>query len=205
MDRLLHPVSPRGPRALPCNLHEDAPRLHGPALHLGCGPCAAPGWLNCDLRPAPGLQFCADLRRGLPLASGSLGCIAAIHLLQDLAYGDVVPALRELHRVLHPAGVLRLGLPDLDKAVRAYLAGDAGYFYVPDGDATRLGAKLVTQIIWYGSVRTPFNEDFARETLHAAGFDRIERCRFGETRSGIAGLCSLDNRERESFFIEAWK
>lgn len=172
-------------------------------LNLGCGPCAQAGWLNLDLRRADGVDVRADLLRGLPLADASIDCIAAIHVLQDLPWSQIEPALRELRRVLMPGGVLRLGLPDLDRAIQAYLSGDPGYFHVPDGDAASPGAKLVTQIVWYGSVRTPFTWDFARERLQAAGFCRIERCSYGCTHSIHADLAALDNRERESLFVEA--
>jgi SAM-dependent methyltransferase len=152
-------------------------------LNLGCGPQAAPGWLNCDLRDAPGVSVRADLRRGLPFADATFDCIAAIHVLQDLAWPELAPALAELRRVLKPGGVLRLALPDRD--------------------ARSLGAQLVTQIIWYGSVRTPFTFDFAEEWLRGAGFGAIERSSFGCSR--LAGLAALDNRRRETLFIEARK
>jgi SAM-dependent methyltransferase len=163
----------------------------------------APGWINCDLRPHGGLDFCSDLCRGLPIASNSLDCIAAIHVLQDLAWTEIPRVLDELHRVLKPGGVLRLAVPDLDKAIRAYLDGDAAYFYVPDRDAQSIGAKLITQIIWYGSVRTPCTFDFLAESLGRADFRGIARRGFGV--SAIDGLAALDNRERESLFVEAVK
>ena len=61
-----------------------------------------------------------------------------------------MPVLTELRRVLKPGGVLRLCLPDLIKGVEAYERGDRDYFLIPDEDARSLGAKLVTQLIWYG-------------------------------------------------------
>jgi SAM-dependent methyltransferase len=172
-------------------------------MNIGSGPHAAAGWLNADLVAAPGVDLRLDLRRGVPLATASLDCIAAIHVLQDLAWPQIAPALRELHRVLRPGGVLRLAVPDLDRALRAYRARDAGYFYVPDSDARSVGAKLVTQLIWYGSVRTPCTFDFVAEWLVAAGFKDIASCSFGESR--VDGLAALDNRERESLFVEAVK
>ncbi|MFP5305588.1 MAG: class I SAM-dependent methyltransferase [Gammaproteobacteria bacterium] len=191
------------------SLPVSAPALAGAAsseatlLNLGCGPFARAGWINCDLKPVSGVELRADLRRGLPLANASVDGIAAIHVLQDLAYTELDAALRELRRVLVRGGVLRLGLPDLDRALRAYACGDGAYFHVPDGDAASLGAKLVTQIVWYGSVRTPFTWDFARERLAHAGFGQVRRCAFGHTRSAHAALAALDNRERETLFIEA--
>jgi hypothetical protein len=122
-----------------------------------------------------------------------------------LPYQDIPGALRELTRVLVAGGVLRLGLPDLDKAIDAYRAGDHAYFYVPDTDAREIGTKLVTQIIWYGSVRTPFTYDCIAEFLAREGFDDIRRCRYRQTACPYPEIVDLDNRPRESFFVEARK
>jgi len=172
-------------------------------LHVGCGSRPAPGWINADRRPGEGVDLCADLREGLPMADDSVDCAVAMHVLQDLAWNELPGVLAELRRVLRPGGTLRLGLPDLDRAIDAYRRGDHRYFHVPDQDAASIGAKLVTQIVWYGSVHTPFTFDFAEERLRAAGFRDVARCAFRESRHGDPGLAALDNRERESFFVEA--
>jgi SAM-dependent methyltransferase len=172
-------------------------------LHWGCGPHPPAGWINSDVVAGPGVDVAGDIREGLPLASGSIDYAVAIHALQDLPWWDIPAALKELRRVLKPGGVLRLGLPDMDRAIAAYQRGDAGYFYVPDEHAAAIGAKLVAQLIWYGSTRTPINWDFAREALERARFRDVQRCAFRETRSAHAEIVSLDNRERESFFVEA--
>lgn len=172
-------------------------------LNWGCGAIPAPGWINADRRPLPGSQICRDIRDGLPLRSESLDYLVGIHALQDVPYPDLVPVLEELRRVLKPDGVCRLGLPDLDRAVRAYLGGDAGYFYIRDDEIGSLGGKLITQLTWYGSVRTPFTFDFIAELLERAAFRRVTRCRYRETASPYPAIVELDNRERESFFVEA--
>lgn len=174
-------------------------------LNCGCGPCGIPGWINADRLVAAGVDLCCDLRTGLPIDEASIDYAVAIHVLQDLAWSEIPPALGELRRVLAPGGVLRLGLPDLERAIDAYRRGDARYFYVPDEHARSLGAKLVTQIVWYGSVRTPFTYQYAAEVLAAAGFRRVTRCGFGQTLTRHADIASLDNRERESLFVEATK
>jgi len=174
-------------------------------LNWGCGPCVVPGWINSDRLSVEGIDLRCDIRTGLALESDSIDYIAAIHALQDLGYGHVIPALRELRRVLKSGGVLRLGLPDLDKAIRAYLDRDEAYFYVPQEDATSMGAKLVTQITWYGSVRTPFTFDFIAEWLQKAGFRFVTRCVYKQTASDYRDIVELDNRDRESLFVEAVK
>src|SRR4051812_42470040 len=101
-------------------------------LNWGCGTKPAAGWLNADVRALEGVDLSGDIRAGLPLPADLLDCVVSTHALQALPYLDVVPALRELRRVLRPGGVLRLGLPDLDRAIDAYRRGDRAYFYVPD-------------------------------------------------------------------------
>jgi hypothetical protein len=94
-------------------------------------------------------------------------------------------------------------VPDIDRSIRAYLYGDARYFFVPDEDAKSIGAKFVTQVVWYGSVRTPFTFDPLDEWLRGAGFISVSRRGYGQ--SAVAGLAALDNRERETLFVEAVK
>jgi SAM-dependent methyltransferase len=174
-------------------------------LNWGCGPAPAPGWINADRVVAPGIELSGDIRDGLPLAEGSVEYIVAAHSLQDLPYLDIVPALQELRRVLRPGGVLRLGLPDLERGLAALGRGDAGYFYIPDAEVTTLSGKLIVQLTWYGSVRTPFTWEFARELLLKAGFRHVVRCAYRLTASAHAEIVELDNRERESLFVEAVK
>ncbi|HJV63295.1 MAG TPA: methyltransferase domain-containing protein [Albitalea sp.] len=180
-------------------VHPDRPAAR---LHWGCGEQPTPGWINSDRRRLPGVQLCGDIRDGLALPDASIDYAVAVHALQDLPWMDIPIALAELRRVLRPGGVLRLGLPDMDRAIAAFQRGDARYFHVPDHHARRIGAKLVTQLIWYGSTRTPFNWDYAWEVLERAGFSDVRRCAFRETASAHADIVSLDNRERESLFVE---
>ena len=174
-------------------------------LNWGCGGYPEPGWLNSDIKDEPGIQIVADVREGLPLDDDSIDYIASIHALPELPYPDLVPALTELRRVLKPGGFLRLVLPDLERGIAAYQRGDSEYFHVPDGDARTLGGKFVTQMIWYGYSRSLFVRDFAEELLDRAGFSRIEHCAYKQTASPWPEIVALDDRERESLFVEGVK
>ena len=129
----------------------------------------------------------------------------SIHALQEVAYPDLVPVLKEFRRVLKSNGVLRLGLPDLDRTIQAYLGEDRTYFPIPDEEATSLGAKFIVHLIWYGYTRTLFTHDFVEELLLKAGFREVDQCGYGETHSQYPGIVELDNREEESLFFEAIK
>ncbi len=174
-------------------------------LNWGCDRHTRPGWINSDLKEGPGIDLSCDIRQGLPLDTDSIDYAVSIHALPEVPYAEIIPVLQELRRVLKPGGVLRLALPDVLKGVRAYERGDRDYFLVPDEDAKSLGAKLVTQLMWYGYIRTLFTSDFIEEWLLKAGFVRVEHCAYRETRSEHAEIVDLDNREAESLFVEAVK
>lgn len=164
-----------------------------------------PGWINSDIKEGPGIDVSCDIRNGLPLEEASIDYAVSIHALPEMHFNDLVPVLRELRRVLKPGGILRLALPDLLKGVRAYERGDREYFLIPDQDAQSLGSKLVLQLIWYGYSRTLFTAEFIEEMLKKAGFNSVNHCSFQQTFSDYAEIVSLDNREKESLFVEAIK
>jgi SAM-dependent methyltransferase len=174
-------------------------------LNWGCGDHTAAGWINSDIKPGPAVDLVADVRQGLPLATGGLDYAVSIHALPELSYPQLVPALVELRRVLKPGAVLRLALPDLDRGIDAYRRGERSYFKVDADEVRSDGGRLIAQMLWYGYSRSLFTLDFAEELLEKAGFEAIRACAFGETASGLAGIVELDNREDESIFVEGSK
>jgi predicted SAM-dependent methyltransferase len=172
-------------------------------LNWGCGAAGEPGWINSDVKEGSSIDISADIRDGLPIESGSLDYIVSIHALPMIHFHDLVPVLAELRRMLKPGGVLRLGLPDVDRAIRAYLEADRSYFAVGDDHARSMCGKFALHTLWYGHSVTMFNAEFAAELLESAGFVRVAHCGFRESAAGLEGITDLDNREQESFFIEA--
>jgi predicted SAM-dependent methyltransferase len=174
-------------------------------LNWGCGTQPEPGWINSDIKSGPGIDISCDILDGLPLEDRSVDYVVSIHALPELPYPSLVPALRELRRVLKQGGVLRLALPDLDRALDAYRRGDRGYFLIPDDDATSLGGKLSVQMTWYGYSRSLFTGDYVEELMRKAGFAEVRRCAYRETSGPFPAIVELDNREAESLFVEGVK
>jgi predicted SAM-dependent methyltransferase len=192
-------LEPRARTAIP------AAPAYPQRLNWGCGESGEPGWINSDIKEGPGVDISRDIRDGLPIESDSLDYVVSIHALPMIGYPDLVPVLRELHRVLKPGGVLRLALPDVDKGIRAYLAGDRSYFEVPDEDADTLSGKFILHMLWFGYSVSMFTSEFTHELLRRAGFAEVRDCGYRETGSEHEGITELDNRERETFFVEAVK
>ncbi len=174
-------------------------------LNWGCGAEGEAGWINSDQKEGPGVDISCDIRDGLPLETDSIDYAVSIHALPEIPYPELVPALVELRRVLKPGGVLRLSLPDLDKAIAAYQRGDRSYFLIPDEEVSSMGGKMIVQLTWYGYSRSLFTTDFVEELLSKAGFGRVDRVAYQVTNSAIPGITELDNRERESLFVEGTK
>ena len=172
-------------------------------LHWGCGPVRPQEWLNADIESGAGIDVSADIRKGLPLESDSFDYAVSHHALQQLDVYAALDALVELHRVLVPGGVLRLGLPDLDRAIDALQAGRQEYFWTWEWKSVT--GNFVTQITDYGYTRTPLNFEFAEELLERAGFESVRSVAHGETASRHPEIVELDSRPDESFFVEAFK
>src|SRR5205823_14453615 len=73
-------------------------------LNWGCGNSGEPGWINSDIKEGPGVDISCDIRDGLPIESDSLDYIVSVHALPMITYGDLVPVLKELGRMLKPGG-----------------------------------------------------------------------------------------------------
>lgn len=174
-------------------------------LNWGCGTDPTPGWLNADVGEGHLVEISCDIREGLPLEDASIDYVVSIHALSELPYKDLETALAELKRLLLPGGVLRLALPDLERAMHAYLDGNVGYFPVPDDDARSLGGKMILYLTRYGYSRSLYTFDSIEELLLRAGFRRVVRCGLGESTSEYTGITELDHREIESLFVEAVK
>jgi predicted SAM-dependent methyltransferase len=172
-------------------------------LNWGCGSHVADGWINSDVKDAPGVDLVADIRKGLPLASEMLDYVVSIHALPEFSYPELQMVLQELRRVLKPGGVLRLALPDLRRGIDAYLRGDMDYFQVDPKEVKSEGGRFIVHMLWYGYSRSLFTVDFATELLERSGFVEARECAFQATASEFEQIVDLDNRPDESLFVEA--
>ena len=83
-------------------------------MNLGCGTDIRRGWVNLDSAALPGVDVVHQLGDGpLPFADASFDEILCKDVLEHV---ELVPVMRELHRVLRPGGRLRIVGPHFTSA-----------------------------------------------------------------------------------------
>ncbi len=141
-------------------------------LHIG-GQVRTPGWEVLDANPGPCVDHvgnASDLRR---FEDGSFDQIYASHVVEHYDYqNQLLATLKEWYRVLRPAGMLCVSVPDLDVLARLFI------------DRQLLSAQdrfLVMRMIFGGHIDAHdyhlvgLNEEFLTGYLHGAGFTGMRR------------------------------
>ena len=111
-------------------------------LHLGCGPKYLPGFVNVDGNLFRRHDLWLDLRNGLPFASESVASIYSSHVFEHFYPDELERLIAACHRVLRPGGGMRIVVPDMAAAVRAYLDGNDSFFADFPRPHASLGGKL---------------------------------------------------------------
>jgi len=169
------------------------PRAVQRAAYSLSGSCTERSWGEyLRILSANDFVFC-DLRRGIPLADGTVDFLFASHILEHLEREQASALAREALRVAKAGAVFRVVVPDLDRFVAMYQAGERRKAVDGIFSAGALGAL--------SRHRYMYDERGLRELLEEAGFTSIVRRRAGE---GLTpDLDVLDTRVDESLYVEA--
>jgi predicted SAM-dependent methyltransferase len=165
-------------------------------LHLGCGKRIMPGWTNIDCFAAEGITYECDFREPLPFSDGAVVMLYSEHVLEHLHESDAYSLLSEMYRILAPGGKIRLGMPDAELFIRAYVENDHSFFEKAQniGSPTRpldTRMKIINQMARMGG-HHHYAWDF--ETLRLA-MERAGFCHITQGTSGTSrydGLCLDD-------------
>lgn len=172
-------------------------------LNLGCGPVQPDGWDNVDSNPIWGATV-ADPLGDFPFEEWDFDYVVANHVLQMVAWIDLVDWLAAVRFVLKAGGVFRVLVPDLDAAIDARYRKNPAHFEIDDRHEASLDGKFCMYVTQAGSTRSVFTEAWLRELLARAGFARVVRPLHGGTLlCEDPGICDLDSRRSESILLEA--
>jgi SAM-dependent methyltransferase len=202
--------------------------MSGIYINYGCGLSAPQNWLNFDASPRlrlertpiikqlvrakygllfPPTVVFGDVRKRLPVETGTADCVFCSHVLEHLSSADVDEALRETFRILSPGGIFRLVVPDLQVRAISYVKAAAD----EDPEAsnrflqsTLLGIEtrptsfggMIRDLLGNNAHRWMFDFAGMRARLLMAGFIEVRRCTFGDAKHPAF----QDVEERERFF-----
>ena len=151
---------------------------------------------------APGPATAAGLvTEGVPVTTGTADAAYVGPALSGVPLWQVTGVLEEFLRALRPGGWIRVAVPDLDAAVRAYLDGDRGFFW--SDDFHHLSGALAEQLTESGGARALFTAPLVGELLGHAGFADVSVEPFGRTGTGDDALTRPDRLARQCCFVEA--
>jgi predicted SAM-dependent methyltransferase len=146
---------------------------HPRRVHLGSGDHRISGWINVDFDPAMAIDVAADLRRSIPLRSGSVDLIHSEDFIEHIDEADGKTVMRECYRVLRPRGVMRLLTPDLRALIEEiYIRRDPRHLrwcsaYLDTSDPCE---ALNMHLRMGGDHRFIYDEDHLTALLQEIGF-----------------------------------
>jgi SAM-dependent methyltransferase len=135
-----------------------------------------------------------DLTKRFPFKDGEFSAAFSSHVLEHLYHDQAAFALREVHRVLEPGGILRVAVPDLDKCISEYDPSNPDDFCAAIFESRQVREK--NQHHWM------YNESSLGTLLRNVGFSEVNRCDF---KQGICPDVSIIDNRPESLFMEAVK
>ena len=179
-------------------------------LHLGCGTKYLPGFVNIDANPFQRVDIWLDVRCGLPFADSSVDSVYSSHVLEHFYPDELQELATECARVLKPGAGMRLVVPSLRSAIRAYEASRAQWF---DANFPRhfdsLGGRFSNFVFCDGQHRAAYDFSYLEEELRKAGFREVEESAEGASRlygDRVPPFEPGDSRELpHSLYVEAFR
>jgi SAM-dependent methyltransferase len=181
-------------------------------VNLCSGTQRVSGYFGIDVLEGADLRL--DLATtDLPFPASSLDAVVCMSAINYFTRTRAQELVREIHRVLRPGGVCRVGVQDLKSLAERYVRGDKEFFHqkLPDGrdrfEGPTIGDKFAAWFYGYsvGAHRCEYFYDFESlaHLFSQTGFALIERKTYRESR--IPEVDRLDNRPEQMFFLEAVK
>lgn len=167
-------------RAVPARLRRGDGRQVW--INLGSGASPFPQFVNVDINLARRPDMWLDVRYGVPFATGTVDAIYTRHVLEHFYHDELTRVLAECHRVLRANGGVRILVPSLERACRAYLDGDDSVLMTFPRPYRSRGGRAVNLLFCDGQHRMGFDFSLMQELLEDAGFHEIRQVSRSESR-----------------------
>ena len=153
-----------------------APKAGCVKVHLGPGQGNyLSGWINVDANLFTArIDVWADLRNKLPFRTATVDAFYSHHVIEHLP--NLAFHFHELFRCLKPGGVIRLGGPNGDSAIRKFLENDSTWFSDFPDRRTSVGGRFENFIFCRQEHLTILTFSWIEELATAAGFVELRVC-----------------------------
>lgn len=144
-------------------------------VHLGPGQKGyKSGWVNVDANLITAkIDVWSDLRGKLPFRDDSVDVFYSHHVIEHLPDGRLPFHFQEMYRCLKPGGVIRIGGPHGDEAIRNFLDEKYDWFGDFPDKHESMGGRLVNFLLCGGEHFTILTKSYLMELLSASGFHQI--------------------------------
>lgn len=138
------------------------------------------GWINVDANVLTArVDVWADLRNRLPFRDNSVDVFYSHHVIEHLPERLLPFHFREMFRCLKPGGLVRIGVPNGDSAIRKFIEGDKSWFGDWPESRKSVGGRLANFIMCAGEHKTIMTGSYLHEIVSDAGFIHCCFCRPG--------------------------
>jgi predicted SAM-dependent methyltransferase len=153
-------------------------RVRPSKVHLGPGQRNyLNGWTNIDANfLSAKIDIWADIKARLPLRSGAVEAFYSHHVIEHLPDRLLPFHFSEMFRSLKPGGMIRVGGPNADMAIRKFEEHDLDWFSDFPDPRRSIGGRFANFILCRGEHLTILTSSYLRELAENAGFDQISFC-----------------------------
>ncbi len=155
-----------------------APRAGQIKIHLGPGQKNyIDGWINLDANfISARIDVWADLRNPLPFRDATVDAFYSHHVIEHLPDHVIVSLFNEMFRCLKLGGMIRIGGPDGDTAIRKFLENDKAWFGDWPDKRESIGGRFANFIFCRGEHVTMLTRSYLTELASDAKFENIAFC-----------------------------
>jgi predicted SAM-dependent methyltransferase len=150
-------------------------RFENALVNIGCGPKYIEGMINVDGNIFRKKDLWLDVTLGLPFFNNSISGIYASHIMEHFRVHTIRKLLLEFHRVMKPGGTLRIVVPSLEYAIRAFAAEEIGRLPEWPDKFSSIGGRFHNFLMCANQHLSIFDMTFLQELLQEAGFASISR------------------------------